>query len=191
MFVEANQEKTLERADWRPIVKWIGESGVDILEISGLEREKKMSDEEWKVFLEDMRDMNVNMQAGAEQAQYAESFGVLGAKGQLNRDPPLLGRWPVSIIKGRNGRELRRLFETAVEKGYGSEEERERFGESLERFDEVDRELQEEVKSLSTNNRFVEAKGSGHMVQITEPEVIVEEVKWVAIQVLSKLDGKQ
>ncbi len=90
-----------------------------------------------------------------------------------------MGSAVVSVIKGRNGNLLRRLYDAVVESGHGSVEERVKFSEFLKTFDEKDLELQSEISQLSSNSRFVEAKKSGHDIQLTEPELIAEEVKWV------------
>lgn len=46
-------------------------------------------------------------------------------------------------------------------------------------FDRFQKELQKEFLSLSNQNRHIIAKKSGHMIQWSEPELIVDAVRWV------------
>jgi len=180
VFIESNQERTLEILDWRPLSMWAMDSGIDFFETTGLNKNHQMTDLEWKNFREDMNDEKNEKQVAAEWAEYAESFGVLAAKHQLHRTPPLLRDVPVSIIRGKNVEYLRKMYDAVVEKGHGSDEERARFKDFLDTFDEKDYELQSELRSLSGTSRYVEALQSGHDVQFTEPGLIVEQVEWVA-----------
>jgi len=179
VFVEANQERTLRILDWRPFFLWCAGAGVDFMKVSGLETSKKLDDEEWRLYLEDMGREQNKRQGEKEWGEYEGSFETLTKKGQLDTTEPLLRNAAVSVIKGKNGDLLRRLFDAVLKIGSGSEDEREKFKEFLRTFDEKDLELQSEIRQLSSNTRFVEARNSGHDVQLTEPEVIVEEIKWV------------
>jgi pimeloyl-ACP methyl ester carboxylesterase len=180
VFIEANQERTLEVLDWRPIFQWVSAAKIDFQKVTDIEKRQRLTDEEWKQYQADANDPKNQKQADVESREYAASFPVLAAKKQLHRKPPLLGNYPVSVVKGENGRELRKLYDAAVEKGFGTYEEQIRFREFLSTFDEIDLGLQTELRDLSLRSRFVGASRSGHDVQLTQPEVIVEEVKLIA-----------
>ncbi|CZR67056.1 uncharacterized protein PAC_16955 [Phialocephala subalpina] len=162
VFVEANQERTLEVLDWRPFVWWCIAADADFMEVSGVERERKLNDEEWKVYLADLENERDKKQAAKERDEYENSFETLRQKGQFEKQPPLLAGAAVSIVKGQNGALLRKLFDAVVGKDFGSEIEIRKYGEFLKTFDEKDIGLQSEIRKLSSNSRFVEARNSGH-----------------------------
>jgi len=180
VFVDANQERTLEVLDWRSIFQWLSAAKVDFQKVTEIEKRQKLTHEEWKQYQADTSDPKNQSQGEAESAEYVASFPILAEKKQLHRKPPFLGKFLVSVVKGENGRDLRKLYGAAVEKAVGTHEERIRFREFLSTFDETDRGLQTELRDLSTRSRFVGASRSGHDVQLTQPEIIVEEVKLIA-----------
>ncbi|KAI6709901.1 hypothetical protein PZA11_003913 [Diplocarpon coronariae] len=179
VLVEANQERTLEELDWRPFFNWILENGVDIQNALDLKARSKLTAAEWDQYQADDAKSYVNGQAVAEQAQYAESFGRLTADHQSNYQPPFLGSKKLSVVKGDNARDLRKLYDAVVRKNAGTEEERIKFREFLATFSQVDMRLQSELRKLSSNTRIVYSSGSGHNVQLTDPEIIIDMVKWV------------
>ena len=69
------------------------------------------------------------------------------------------------------------------EEGNGTEEERGRFRELLDRWEESDRGLKEEVLGLSGNSRMVILEDCGHNVQLVRPDVVAGEVEWVVGEV--------
>ncbi|KUJ17237.1 alpha/beta-hydrolase [Mollisia scopiformis] len=186
VFVEANQERTLDALDWRPFFLWCVVGKVEFLKVSDLEKRRKLDDEEWERHLRDMRDEGNRIQGEKEWNEYEKSFESLTEKKGSSVD--MLRHIPVSVVKGENGRGLRMLYDALIERGHGTEEDREKFKGFLETFDEKDVELQSEIGKLSSKGRYVEARKSGHDVQLTEPEVIVEEVKWVVAQFVEGID---
>lgn len=54
MFVEANQERTLELLDWRPFVWWCIAANVDFMKVSGVRKDRMLDDEEWRKYLTDL-----------------------------------------------------------------------------------------------------------------------------------------
>jgi pimeloyl-ACP methyl ester carboxylesterase len=179
VFVEANQERTLEVLDWRPFTLWCAATGLDFMKVLNLEKKRKLSDQEWDGFLRDAGDERNKMQGEKEWDEYEGSFEILRKKGGLKTG---MLNCPVSIIKAQNGRALKKLYDAVVEGGAGNEEDRQKYAELLKTFDEKDLELQSKLKKLSTNSRFVVAENSGHDVQLTEPEAIVGEVRWILAQ---------
>lgn len=182
VLVDANQERTLEILDWRNPWMWAIVGALDYLEAIGAWREHKLTDAEWAIFVEDEGSPKHRKQAQAEMAEYQKGFPILAAKKQLHRDPPLLGERPVCLILGNTKRDYERLYVEGVKAGAGSEADRAAYRRLLETFHEKDRQLQLEALSLSRTSRVLVAEESGHNVQFTNPEVIVEGVKWVLSQ---------
>jgi len=181
MFVEANQEHTLERLDWRKLGSWARDAGINIANVARLEGDHQMTEEEWNQYVEDVPGPG-HRQAEAESNEYAPSFKILAEKEQLHRDPPFMGNFPVSILKGQNGRELNKLYDAVLAIGYGTQAQRAFFRAWLNTFDDEDRALQLELTSLSEIYQFGQATLSGHNVHLTEPELVVEKVIWVINQ---------
>jgi pimeloyl-ACP methyl ester carboxylesterase len=178
LFVEANQEHTLERLDWRLMASWVREAEIDVANIARLEGDHQMTEEEWNQYVEDLPGPG-HRQAEAESDEYAPSFKILAEKEQLHRDPPFMGNFPVAILKGQNGRELNKLYNAVLEIGYGTQAQRAFFRAWLDTFDDEDRALQLELTSLSEVYQFDPATLSGHNVHLTEPELVVEKAIWV------------
>lgn len=179
VLVDANQERTLQVLDWQDGNLWAVAKDLDWYEATGLNREKKLTEEEWEAYVKDEASSRHQLQAQKEQAEYRASFDVLAAKAQRDRNPPLMGDNPVCVVMGRNRNDYERLYKAGVEKGNGTEEEREVYREFLRTWDEKDEGLQREHLKLSTNGKMVIAEESGHNVHLTQPDIIVDAVKWV------------
>lgn len=176
VFVEPNQVQTLEILDWRPISMWISDSGIDVLKVSGMEQDRRLNDEEWDAYLKDKANEQNKKAGEKEWAEYEASFQDLKTD---ERAQELVFDCVVTVIHGWNGKALRKLYDAAVEKGYGTKEEQVEFAKFLDSFDEKDLELQLGVGSFARVVRSVPADNSGHEVQMTDPEVIVDEVRWI------------
>ncbi|MGI4850560.1 MAG: alpha/beta fold hydrolase [Janthinobacterium lividum] len=187
VLVDANQETTIERLDWRDPCIWavVGvEESRDRAwceRIMGIPGRHKLSDEEYALHLAATTSAAHERQGQAEHAEYAASFETLQRKPHLllSHQPPLLGDAPVAVVKGDNRRDFQCLYEYGVARGHGAEHERGVFRNYLETWDQRDGELQREQLKLSTRGRYVEVKGSGHDVQMTAPEALAEAVAWV------------
>jgi pimeloyl-ACP methyl ester carboxylesterase len=187
VLIDANQERLLQVLDWRDPNLLALSKNLDRFEVTGLSRKHKLTAAEWQEYQDEERSPKHKRQAAAEWPEYPKSFPVLGAKRQLNRNPPLLGNRPVCVIMGRARVEYEKLYEAGVEAGNGSEQERQIYRTYLETWDEKARELQMEQLSLSRKNRFVVAEESGHNVQLSQPELIAEGVKWVLNEISNSL----
>ena len=113
---------------------------------------------------------------GAESRGYRGAQAVLAAKKQFEKQ--VLGDRAISVIRCNAPRDLQQMYDAGVAAGNGTEEERELFREYLEPADEKDHVWQEEILRLSSFGRFVRST-SGHNVQMVEPELVAEEIKWV------------
>jgi pimeloyl-ACP methyl ester carboxylesterase len=179
VLVDANQERTLEVLDWRDAnLRAVGKD-LDLYEVTGIRSEHKLTKDEWEAFLKDEATSKHLLQAENEEFEYGPSFNVLVKKSLWQRNPPLLGDKPVCVIMARSSRDFERIYNAGVERGNGTEEERRASREYLRTWDEKHEGLQRGHLSLSSNGRFVVAGESGHHVQLTEPDVVADAVKWV------------
>ncbi|KAH8594010.1 Alpha/Beta hydrolase protein [Bisporella sp. PMI_857] len=185
VFVESNQERTLEVLDWRRLAFSSILQGVDREEAVGVRESRRLTDGEWEAYKTAEATERHQMQAAAEFGQYAESFPTLASKHQLSSDPPFLGDSPIYVIKGDNGMDFKKLYAAGIEKGNGTEAERKEFEDMLRTWNDKDSGLQKGNLGLSGRGRYVEVLGSGHHVQLTAPEDIVEGVRWVLEEVRS------
>ena len=179
VFVDANQEHTLEVLDWRVLANSPVLSGVDHAKVIDLESSHKLTNQEWEILKEAEATEKHQKQAALEFAQYAPSFPVMASKGQLEQEFPILGSRPVCVIKGDNWEDWRKLFRAGVEMGNGNKSERAAFENVLQNIDEKDRDLQRGILKLSSRQKYFEVPLSGHNVHLTAPEAIVSGIKWV------------
>lgn len=113
-----------------------------------------------------------------EDDEYASSFPRLREK-NLSKDMPLLRDKPVYGIGGTRSRDWKRMYNAAVLKGNGAPEQRRHVEEMIRTADEKNECLMKELAKVSTRSRVVFARESGHFVQLTQPEIVVDGVRWV------------
>lgn len=184
VLVEANQEQTLELLDWRQPALAVMQVGVDSITATGLAHTNKLTPEEWQTYRAVETSSDFQAQAALEFEEYPKGFPILRAKAQLHRDPPFLGRTPISVVKGDNRADLEKIFRAGVVLGNGNAAERGAYLDILRTWNEKDRGLQSEASSLSSTCRYIETpEGAGHSVQLTHPEVIVDAIEWVLSQI--------
>jgi pimeloyl-ACP methyl ester carboxylesterase len=153
--------------------------------VTGLRADTVLSDEEWRVRARDIR-------AGAEMAaSEAKSFvdvcETLRTKEQV-RDQAL-GERPLVVIRANGVRDYERIYEAGVAAGNGSPEQQRAFRILLDRWEGIDREVQEGQLGLSRVNRLIRIEDCGHNVHIVRPDVVVQGVRWV-LDMLSQGDGE-
>jgi pimeloyl-ACP methyl ester carboxylesterase len=179
VLVDANQEHMLDVLDWRdPAIRAVA-GKLDYFEVTGVRRNHKLTDREWREYQDDESSPRHKKQAAAEWAEYEESFTTLASIQQLGKRPPLLGDRPVCVVMGRNKMDYEKLYEAGVKAGYGTEQERAAYREILRTWEEKDSRLQLEQLSLSCYSRCVVAKESGHNVHLTQPEMVADATRWV------------
>ncbi|RAL03483.1 alpha/beta fold hydrolase [Aspergillus ibericus CBS 121593] len=178
VFVDAVQERMM-------FERWPDESigavteGVEYMDVVRLAGDHALSEAEWGELMAEEGREGYKMQAGLELPFLQVSRGVLGRKGQLVPGGNVLGGRPVSVLRGNSKRDHELLYEAGVARGNGTEEQRRRFREYLERWEECEEEFQRELLNLSSVGRYSVTRRSGHNIQITEPELVAEEVRWV------------
>lgn len=140
-----------------------------------LEAEPWMGREEWR---ERARLISGGVEAsGQEMGAFMEVCETLEAKRQLEKR--LLGEKPLSVIRSCGRRDYEKIYNSGLEAGNGTLEQRKALKELLDKWDDIDKELKEEQLKLSRNSRLVYLPECGHNVQLLRPDVIAEEIQWV------------
>lgn len=176
VFVDANTEKTLLAGEWPLPYFEAVKANVDYITVTGLATECVLSDEEVAVVMKQNGDPREQATSAAEEKGYPGDPPVLASKKHFEKK--VLGNRPISVIRANTPRDFQRLYDAGVALGNGTEEERERSREFLVKFTADDQSNQEEILTLSTNSHYVRAT-SGHNVQLVQPDLIAEEVRWV------------
>lgn len=179
VFVDANQELNTTEDPWpSPFVQSLAR-GLDFLEVTGITKNHRLLPDEWQAYLDEEHSEKHARVVAAEMAGYRGSGPVLAEKKQLRAKPPLLGERPISVLKGLTEKDFGKVYEAGIKAGNGTEEERAMFREAFKTYGALTEAWQRATMSLSNNSRWRIAEKSGHNVQFTEPEVIVEELQWV------------
>jgi pimeloyl-ACP methyl ester carboxylesterase len=113
----------------------------------------------------------------AEAATFVEVCTILGQKNQYGKQ--VLGARPLSVIRCRSSTDFERIYESGVRAGHGTEEQQRAFRQFLDRWDDIDEDLQREQLKLSSCSRLVDVPDCGHNINIVRPDVIAEEIRWV------------
>lgn len=157
--------------------------GVNPYLAKGIAAEHKLTREEWDALMEDESTAKYETIAPKEEDEYARSFETLRNK-QLSKRRPILGNKPVYVIGGMRSRDWNGMYDAGVAKGNGSEEQRRRVRALISTADEKSEGLMSRHLELSTCHQLVFARESGHFVQLTQPGMVAEGVKWVVNSVL-------
>ncbi|MCJ1287851.1 hypothetical protein MMC26_007203 [Xylographa opegraphella] len=174
-LLDANQERTYSD---RPIVDELLEAmldGINYYEVCGMKKSHKLSEEDWDIMASDNGDDGEYV--GLEKADYASSADALAAHKQFDRQ--VLGSYPVSVVRANTIRELNAILKAATERGNGTEEQRAQVTKLFATFDALEEKLQREQLRLSSHSRYHFTENSGHNVQVYEPDLVVDEVKWI------------
>lgn len=177
VFVEANQEKNVEL--WPDQNLNHMAEGLDWNKASGLNRTCVLTETEWQAVVDEQSTEKHQRTMTREMEHYIQSCMTLGTKDQLSRIPPLLGNYPISVLKGHPERDLSRVFQAAIEAGKGSPEEREQVERKLAMYPTRNDTFQRETLGLSSKHRFVDVEGCGHFIHMEKPEAVVKEIGWV------------
>lgn len=183
VFVDANQELNTTQDLWpEDFVKAIW-GDLEVFEITGVREHTALSPSEWAAFQKEEQSGKHQATAALEFQSYRSSGPLLATKRQLEASPQVLGNKPVSVLKGNSLRDFQLMYEAGLEAGNGTEEERRKYEAWIEpkSHEERDEGWQRGNMRLSGNSRFVRTGGewTGHNVQLSEPEVIVRELRWV------------
>jgi len=152
--------------------------GINPYIAKGIATEHKLTQEEWDALMAEETTEKYAAIARMEEDEYAASFETLRDK-RLSDRQPLLGQKPVHVIGGMRSRDWNGMYKAGVAKGNGSEEQKRRVCELIGTADEKSEIIMRRHLQLSTKSKLVFARESGHFVQMTQPQVVVEGVKWV------------
>lgn len=178
VLVDANHETALQVLDPNDANLGALRPGVDAYSAFGIEAEHKLTQEEWDAYMSDEATEKHRLQEEKEDNEYAPSFDTLRKK-ELAKRQPVLGDKPVYVIAGSRSRDWSGLYKAGVEKGNGTEEQRSYAREFIRTADEKHAGLMKEHLKSSTKSKLVFARESGHFIQLTQPDIVVDGVKWV------------
>lgn len=178
VFVDANHETMPLVLDVNDPILWTVAADLDVYSAWGLEAQHKLSQEEWDAFRAVHTGEKYNLIADKEEDQYSSSFETLRKK-KLSEKQPLVGDNPVYVIVGTRSRDWNGLYKAGVAQGNGTEEERSYVRELIKTVDEKNEGVMKEFLKLSSKSELVLATESGHFVQMTQPDIVVNGVKWV------------
>ena len=150
---------------------------LDSKAIRGLDKNHKLTPEEWDVFMKGETQEGNGEASRRESEEIFKSAKVLGEKKQF--DGCVLQNRPVSVIKGDTVRDYRLIYEAGVKAGNGTVEQREKLKKWIDDIDEVWGRNQKKQLMLSEKGRMTYARQSGHQVHLEQPELVAEEIKWV------------
>ena len=178
VFVDTNTEHTeLERpADMPVYLAILGD--IDYYALLEADTRHKLTQEEWTT-IRTSGDEKTSAATKAEFQQAASSGLTLAAKAQFELSPPILGDYPVSVVRGDTASDLRKVYDAGVAAGNGTKEQRDKFKRFVDGLSDMDERHQREQLKLSRCGRVAYARESGHNVQVTEPHVVANEVRWV------------
>lgn len=180
VLVDANHETAPLVINVNDPILWNAiAAGVEPYAAWGVEAEHKLTQEEWVAFKAAESTEKYSLIAEKEdEEQYLPSFETLRKK-KLSEKQPLVGDAPVYVIAGTRSRDWNGLYKAGVAKGNGTEEQRSYVRELISTVDEKSKGLMQQFLKLSTRSELVFATESGHFVQMTQPDIVVNGVKWV------------
>ncbi|KAE8143727.1 Alpha/beta hydrolase fold-1 [Aspergillus pseudotamarii] len=179
VLVDANYETMPEVLNVNDPILGVIAEGVHPYTGRGIDTEHKLTQEEWDAFNSDQFSEKCMLTGEKEDGEhYLPSFETLRKK-ELGKRQLLVGDKPVYVIGGMRSRDWSGLYKAGVEKGNGTEEQRSHVRELIRTADEKSEGLMKEFLKLSTTSKLVFARQSGHFVQLTQPDIVVDGVKWV------------
>ncbi|KAI9757309.1 MAG: RNA polymerase II mediator complex subunit [Chaenotheca gracillima] len=179
VLVDANHETAPLVMNVKDPILWTVAAGVDPFSAWGTEAEHKLTQEEWDAFrAAEATEKHKLIEHKEAVENYVPSFETLRKK-ELSKKQPLLGDQPVYVIRGTRSRDWSRLYKAGVAKGNGTEEQRSYVRELIKTVDTKTEALMKQFLKLSTKSVLVDATESGHFVQLTQPDMVVDGVKWV------------
>ena len=176
-LVDTNSERTyIDRAVPDFFFKVMME-GIDYYAVTGLNESHNMTNQEWQTLMHAQKGDAYQEYSAMEWQDFQCSSDALAVHRQYER--LVLGKYPVSVVKGNTIQDIRKIGDAAIKRGNGTKEQQEEALKIFETFDEKEEKLQRDQLRLSSNSRFVYATKSGHSVHYTEPELIATEIKWI------------
>lgn len=179
IFVDVITERMFEGAV-PPLPEYFDVAGdFDSHETIGTDKSHKLSPEDWRQV------MYIGPHTGAtwalERESLKQSAADLAAKDQLSTQA--MGSRPVVVVKGNATKDIKLISEAGIAAGNGTPAQRQTLIQWMENSEATREAHQRELLQLSSCSRFVVAENSGHSIQLTEPELIVMEIKMMLAQI--------
>ncbi|KAA8648416.1 hypothetical protein EYZ11_000344 [Aspergillus tanneri] len=152
--------------------------GLDYMETVGLTKDHQLTESEWNDLVAEESSSKHARQAGRELPYLQVSRAVIAEKQQLIPGQDLLKGKPLSVLMGNSKQDLERLYKAGVANGRGTEVQRAKFREYLAKWEQNEESFQRELLHMSSLARFSATTRSGHNIQLTEPELIANEIRW-------------
>jgi pimeloyl-ACP methyl ester carboxylesterase len=178
VFVDANQERSLQVLNVLDVNLRVLFAGAEYLVDQGIAAEHKLTHEDWDAFVSEEATQKFKLQSAKEEKEYEGSFQTLRRK-ELGKGGPLLGNKPMFVIGSLRSRDWGRMYNVGVARGNGTELQRKYVREIIETADLKSEGLMQDHLKLSTKGKLVSATESGHFVQLTQPDIVVDGVNWV------------
>jgi hypothetical protein len=116
----------------RPTYVQAMDKGIDLMAISPLGRDRKLSTEEWEALEKENESPKTTATSAAELKGFFKDAPVLAAKKQLENQ--ILGNRPISVLAANNAMDIRDIHEAGIAAGNGTEEERVRYRALVDGF---------------------------------------------------------
>lgn len=159
----------------KPIV-----DGVDFEKVFKYKEASGLTDEEWEMVVE----ATERTESAAEDEDNRGSARSLLRFQQFKNQA--FGDRPLSVVRCNMAADFWKQYDAGVKVGNGTEDERVKAREFIEKLQSFDDELRASQLRLSSRNRYVHHPHVGHAFVITRPELLVDEVHWI----LGQLSGK-
>ena len=175
VLVDTVSERRIKVVDLlNPAIHAIWE-GLDEYKVTGIIAPAKLTPEEWE---ETVKSSSRNQGATEQEMQNCVASGeALAKKDQYERQ--VLGQRPLSVMVCNFARDVENLYRAGIERGNGTEEQRAIYRDLIKAVKEKEVDLKKEQLQLSARSRFCYVGESSHNIQMTHPERIFEELKWV------------
>jgi pimeloyl-ACP methyl ester carboxylesterase len=182
VYVDANHEQSHIERQWP--MEAMGRMTLppeNLSDPSGLSDSHKCTEHEYEAIEEERRISREKRANGppsefGEGAKYESSLLALGSHDQLSRK--FLTDRPLSVILSNLARDFSLYYQASKSAGLGTQEDHEQVDAFCARLPEVERRLGADMLRLSRVSRLILTSVSGHMVQLWEPELCVQEIIW-------------
>jgi pimeloyl-ACP methyl ester carboxylesterase len=147
--------------------------GLDFNEVMHVRERWHLTDAEWERAIEGIE----RSESAADDEDNHRSGRWLAAQQQYAGRA--MGDGPVSVVRCNPGHDFRIQYAAGVKAGNGTDEERQRAREFIERLELYDDHVRGSQLRLSTVTRYTLVMDLGHDGLIEKPEILIDEVKWV------------
>ncbi|KAJ3111429.1 hypothetical protein HK100_002691 [Physocladia obscura] len=176
VFLDASTETSIALSYNQPFVMAVN-GNLDFIESTDISQKHKLSDEEWKAVLTEQRRPRHQRTEGAEGNGAKEGPVSIIEKKQLERQ--ILGNHPVSVLRANTPKDIKNMMEAGIAAGNGTEEDIKQYKELVDKWGLSDHEGQSRLLGLSSLARYSYTAENCHNVQMTDPELVVDEIKWI------------